>query len=123
LLPLIAIVASATVFYYGWANTAVYRAFGEEPPARRASSGAEVAARLPRNPDPLSLDELAARAADAVPGWRSLSLDVPSPGDRTARLSVDRGSGGQPQLRHEVVLDSASGAVLSNERFPGTPGR
>ena len=27
--PLAAIVASATVFYYGWANNAVYRAFGE----------------------------------------------------------------------------------------------
>ena len=124
LLPLTAIVASATVFYYGWANTAVYRAFGEEPPARRAG-GAESPMPVPPsgNADRLSLDELAARAAEAVPGWRGLSLDVPAAADETSRISVDRGSGGQPQLRHEVVLDSASGAVLSNERFPGTPGR
>ncbi|HET6565869.1 MAG TPA: PepSY-associated TM helix domain-containing protein, partial [Xanthomonadales bacterium] len=31
-LPLVFIIASATVFSYGWANALVYKAFGEEPP-------------------------------------------------------------------------------------------
>ncbi len=124
LLPLIVIVASATVFYYGWANAAVYRVFGEAPPARRGGTAAAPPEAASRNADTLSLDVLVTRGAAAVPGWRRVSLDVPAPANAdTLHLSVDRGNGGQPQLRHDVVLDVTTGAVLSNERFTGTPGR
>jgi uncharacterized iron-regulated membrane protein len=121
-LPLAVIVASATVFYYEWANDAVYRAFGEQPPPQgRGAAGAPAAwpasARVAGQ-----LDALAAQAATAVQGWRSLSLELPGAGG-TVRVTVDRGTGGQPQHRHELVLDAATGEVLANERFPGTPGR
>lgn len=121
-LPLAAIVASATVFYYGWANDAVYRVFGEEPPVRGRAALSQTAGTLAGG-ELGSLERLTARAAAAVPDWRKLTLDLPAPAADTLRVSVDRGSGGQPQLRHDLVLDVATGKVLSNERFAGTPGR
>jgi len=122
--PLAAIVASATVFHYEWANTAVYRAFGEAPPARQPAPGTARATQPPvRGEGALPLDVLAARAAAAVPGWRRLTLELPPPAGGTMRVTVDRGTGGQPQKRHELTLDARTGEVLANERFTGTPGR
>jgi uncharacterized iron-regulated membrane protein len=121
--PLALIVASATVFSYDWANDLVYRSFGEEPPARRAE---------PSAPGPqsgamagmLSLDELAIRAAAAVPGWKRLTVTLPAAGSREVAFELDRGTGGQPQHRHELVLDAASGAVIARRPFSSeTPGR
>ena len=123
--PLAVIVASATVFYYGWANDLVYRSFGEEPPVRggppsreaaTADAAAHAAARLP-------LDELTERAAAQVPAWRTLTLTVPEATDAVIRYSLDRGTGGQPQLRHDISLDGGTGELIANERFAGTPAR
>src|SRR5690606_566338 len=86
--PLAAIVASATVFHYEWANTAVYRAFGEAPPARQPAPGTARATQPPvRGEGALPLDVLAARAAAAVPGWRRLTLELPPPAGGTMRVT------------------------------------
>jgi uncharacterized iron-regulated membrane protein len=123
--PLAVIVASATVFYYGWANELVYKSFGEEPPARGGPPPREAApvdAMAPAGRR-LSLDELTKRAATQVAGWRTLTLTLPGRADEIARYSLDRGTGGQPQHRHDVTLDAATGEVIANERFAGSPAR
>jgi uncharacterized iron-regulated membrane protein len=123
--PLIVIVASATVFSYGWANDLVYRSFGEQPPVRgeAPASGAQPRATHALT-GMLSLDALAARAAAAVPGWKKLTLTLPVAGSREVQFALDRGNGGRPQHRRELLLDAASGAVVASRPFSSeTPGR
>jgi uncharacterized iron-regulated membrane protein len=131
--PLALVVASALVFSYDWANELVYRAAGEEPPA--SSGGAAALARLQAGPNSLlstdseqrmSFDALAGIAAGHVDGWKKLTLQLPA-SDSTAstiRFTVDRGNGGQPQLKHDVVLDAISGAIVEDLPFSTvSPGR
>ncbi len=113
-LPLVVVVATAVVFSYPWANALVYRSVGEEPPRggprgraptelARAETSGLVTQRLP-------YDELFARAA-AHGDWQTLTLTLPEPGATTVRFAVDSGNGGQPQRRHTLTLDAATGAV------------
>ena len=44
--------------------------------------------------------------------------------DLPVRISVDGGTGGQPQHRHTLILDARTGHVVEWERFQSqTPGR
>ena len=144
--PLFVVVATATVFSYPWASNAVYRAFGEEPPAGRGGGPAPAVAALAGAPgriggpgsagtrpaaEPaqatapmLELDALFARAATQVDDWKTITLTLPQPGATTVSFAIDQGNGGQPQLRHTLVLDAASGIVSSWQPFESqTPGR
>ena len=124
-IPLVVIVASATVFYYGWANALVYRAAGEAPPSGGPPQPGREVVRPESSPggERWSLDELAGIAAAQVAGWRALTIALPSPTDSPVQFSVDRGSGGQPQHRYDIRVDPATGEVVSSERFAGTTGR
>jgi uncharacterized iron-regulated membrane protein len=122
-IPLAVVVATATVFSYPWANDLVYRIVGEEPPQRggggaRGGPGSPAAARPAPSAEVstgapavrLGYDDLLARAA-AQGEWRTLTINIPSPDARTVRIGIDQGNGGQPQLRHNLTLDAATGAV------------
>jgi len=195
--PLFVVVATATVFSYPWASNAVYRAFGEEPPAGRGggagpaaaaavapagargraggpaaagapgtsavatgapsttptsapavsapapgmSTGSGSAGSAPAGSAPAATDNVAAntteaiaptpafdalfaRAATQVDDWKTITLTLPQPGATTVSFAIDLGNGGQPQLRHTLVLDAASGEVTSWQPFESqTPGR
>jgi uncharacterized iron-regulated membrane protein len=145
--PLAIIVASAVVMSYPWANTLVYRAFGEQPPVRggnraeggepgRGNGAARAADSLPRSDAALpngstpsvvllTYDELFARAAAEAEDWRTLTLTLPAGvNTETVRLGVDRGNGGQPQLRDNLVLEAATGAVRARQPFASqSPGQ
>ena len=121
-IPLFVVVATATVFSYPWASNAVYRAFGEEPPAGRGGGAAAPVAAAPA-PTP-AFDALFARASTQVDDWKTITLTFPQPGATTVSFAIDQGNGGQPQLRHTLVLDAASGNVASWQPFESqTPGR
>jgi uncharacterized iron-regulated membrane protein len=116
-IPLAVVVATATVFSYPWANDLVYRAAGEEPPARGVGGGqgrpegaadSQSTAAVKR----LSYDALLAAAA-AQGEWRTLTLNLPTREASTVRIGIDQGNGGQPHLRHNVTLDAATGAVTA----------
>jgi uncharacterized iron-regulated membrane protein len=122
--PLVVVVATATVFSYPWANDLVYRAVGEEPP-RSGGGGAPPGARPAPVADspsgsaatPLGYDALLARAA-AHGEWRTLTLNLPTdPAAPTVRIGIDKGNGGQPQLRHTLTLDSVTGDVVTYAPF------
>jgi uncharacterized iron-regulated membrane protein len=131
-IPLAVVVATATVFSYPWASNLVYRAFGEEPPARGGGGrGGPPAAATPigewgqgTGPSVLGLDELFARAA-AHGDWRTLTLTLPTDATATTvRFAIDAGNGGQPQLRHTLTLDATNGTVASYAPFSSqTPGQ
>jgi uncharacterized iron-regulated membrane protein len=131
-IPLAIVVATAAVFSYPWANDLVYRMAGEEPPrggrgaggARGGSAGAELGAQNGTAIDRLGFDALLARAA-AHGEWRTLTLNIPAePGAPSVRIGIDEGDGGQPQLRHTLTLDAATGAVVAWAPFASqSPGQ
>jgi uncharacterized iron-regulated membrane protein len=130
-LPLAVVVATAVVFSFPWANALVYRSVGEQPPVRGGPPGGAPSLGAARNaeaepangstPQPLTYDQLFARA-EAHGDWRTLTLALPPAG--TARFTIDQGNGGQPQLRHALTLDAATGDVQSWAPFSSqTPGQ
>jgi uncharacterized iron-regulated membrane protein len=141
--PLVVVVATATVFYYSWANALVYRVFGEEPPqqggAQRAAAAAQSESQSPGSGyatgtsadaaadaarEAIALDALFAVAADQLADWRAITVQLPRSGAATVQFTIDQGNGGQPQLRHTLTLDAATAAVAAWQPFQGqTPGR
>ena len=129
-IPLIVIVYTATVFYYPWSNELLYRAFGEAPPqAGRAPTVTLAAAAGDVQPEPEAfrpqpLDSLIANVQTQVSEWNRITVQLPDEHARDVRFTVDQGSGGQPQHRHTLVLDAASGRVDSWQPFSSqSPGR
>jgi uncharacterized iron-regulated membrane protein len=124
--PLFIVVLSALPISFGWFNALVYRAVGETPPAPAGGGGAEVRARTSRDNErspaavpatpTLSLDALLTRAESQVPGWRTVSLRVPT-ADAPAVFAIDKGDGGQPHLRSTLTLDSRTGEMKRYESF------
>jgi uncharacterized iron-regulated membrane protein len=120
--PLFFVVATAVFFSYPWANDALYAITGEEQPQRggapgRGPGGPGRGGGEAREPVLDGLDAAWESAQAAVPGWRTLSLRLPSkPGDAIS-VSVDRGSGGQPNLRSTLTIDGITSEVLRHETF------
>jgi uncharacterized iron-regulated membrane protein len=125
--PLFIVVLSALPISFGWFNALVYRAVGETPPAPvGGGGGAEARARRPRDNErspgavpatpTLSLDALLTRAESQVPGWRTVSLRVPTAG-APAVFTIDKGDGGQPHLRSTLTLNSRTGETTRYESF------
>jgi uncharacterized iron-regulated membrane protein len=119
-IPLVVVVATATVFYYPWANDLVYLSVGEQPPPRAAGGGggpapapSETHAQGGTAIHRLGYDALLARAAEQG-DWRTLTLTIPTEvAAETVRIGIDQGNGGQPHLRHTLTLDASTGAVAA----------
>ena len=105
--PLVIVVASATVISYRWSSDLVYRVAGEEPP--RAAPPAAAAGARGGGVRTEGIDDLLQRGQRQVPDWRTLSVRIPRADDKTATLTIDQGSGGEPHKRSSMVLDFRSG--------------
>jgi uncharacterized iron-regulated membrane protein len=130
--PLFIVVLSAVVISYQWAGALVYRMVGESPPQQRGpgqppgNAGPQrgVTERRDATPPLENLDGLWARAAQQVPGWRSLSLRMPNSPDAPLTFTIDQGDGGQPHKRAQLTLDPKTGEVARWEPFSSyTTGR
>ncbi|MCG8416060.1 MAG: PepSY domain-containing protein [Pseudomonadales bacterium] len=109
-IPLLVIIPTASVFNYGWANNLVYTLAGDTPPQRSPAV----------TPDPSeeptqvqSLESLFNSAQAYKEDWRTISISLPQPGSQSISIAIDEGNGGQPQLRHSLSLDRASGTEVS----------
>ena len=146
LVPLFIVVVSAVPISFPWGNDLVYRALGEEPPPRRGGGpgpgeagrgGARGRVAGPpregRGGDRAQAGEpqivlagltgLLARASQQEPEWRSINLRLPESPHAPVAFAIDRGDGGQPQLRSTLTLDR-TGAVVSYDTFASqTPAR
>jgi uncharacterized iron-regulated membrane protein len=112
-IPLVVVVATATVFSYPQVSDLVYRSFGEEPPARRG--------RAARPPAAAVQAQVATVPAtfDAAP-LASVYQRAPITPDN---LELN-GNGGQPQHRHTLELDARTGDVVASQPFSSlSPGR
>ena len=127
-IPLAVIVATATVFNYSWANNLVYQLAGEEPPQRgsRSPTPVDPEVNIGSAAESLSLESLfaIARRSEYAGDWRTMTLNLPASGAETISISIDQGSGGQPQKRHSLSLNRESGALVAWEPFDSqSPGR
>lgn len=152
--PLIAIVVSGSVISYPWASDLVYKAVGEVPPPRTppgppagetVGSRAGDSGRAERRPADAA-GAIAAATDSIVPGvsataapqfaamigsslalmpdWKSVTLQVPKPDARTASITLDRGTGAQPQYRATVTVNTSTGAITKYQPFDSlTTGR
>ena len=121
-LPLFVVVLSAVVISYTWASNLVYRLAGEEPPAQQQRGAAPGGAGGQQNSNapaaPLEgLDALLVKAERQVEGWRTITLQLPQKPDAPVTFAIDRGNGGQPQLRSQLTLERATGEVVRWEPY------
>ena len=114
-IPLIVIVATATVFNYPWANNLVYQLAGEEPPQRGGSATNDqeaITQQAAPAGTPLPYQELFDIAGSQVDDYRLLTMTIPDALATMADFSIDQGNGGEPQKRHSVTLDAYNGSVV-----------
>jgi uncharacterized iron-regulated membrane protein len=128
-IPLFFIVLSAVVMSYAWANNLLYYATGNEPPRPPAAAPAarDAAAQRPRGqgagptaPETLNLaglDALWARAESKEAGWQSITFRPPARAGGQAVFTIDRGTGGRPDLRSTLTLDWKTGDEVRWQTF------
>ena len=95
-LPLVFVVATAVVISYPWASDLVYRAFGEEPPARRAAPAAGAAQARSGNAERRTNE--VASAATTTSGT-NLGVQNPAPNAQRSQPSPQRGAAGPTEIR------------------------
>ncbi len=133
--PLFVVVLTAMPISFPWANGLVYRLAGETPPAVGGRGGGGRGGPPPgglaggesRGDGAATvsdgLNALWEQAERQVPGWRTIAVRLPL-GPESTSFAIDRGDGGQPQLRSTLTLDRATGAVVAHETFGDQgPGR
>lgn len=113
-IPLIVVVATATVFYYTWANNLVYILAGEEPPVR---GRAAVAENAPTFNQMVPFESMFDKAALQRENWTSITMTYPKDTDEDVRFSVDTGNGGEPQKKGDLYLNRSNGTLSKWEPF------
>jgi uncharacterized iron-regulated membrane protein len=129
--PLLIVMLGALPISFPWANAAVYRLAGEAPPAAAARprpagpEGPRGAAAAEGSVAPVvSLSAAWAVAERHVADWRAISLRMPANAKAPLTFTIDRGTGGQPQLRGTLTVDRATTNVVRWETFDAqTAGR
>jgi len=130
-IPLFFIVISAVVMSYPWANDLLYRMTGNEPPARAAAPAAPGAAAAQRPEvqagaggaagrgalNLAGLDALWVRAEGKEAGWQSITFRPPVRPGAQAVFAIDRGNGGQPNLKSTLTLDWKTGDEVRFQSF------
>jgi uncharacterized iron-regulated membrane protein len=121
--PLFIVVLTAMPISFPWANALVYRVVGEAPPQQGGRGGREGGppredARGDR-PQPAldGLDALVSKATEQSPGWKTINLRLPASDRAPVAFAIDRGDGGQPQLRSTLSLDRSTGEIVNSETF------
>jgi uncharacterized iron-regulated membrane protein len=144
LVPLAVIVWSGVVIGYPWASDLTFRMAGEAPPrppqggpqrpgerpggsegqrgpgpeaSTAGSASAEATADRSATRPYLALTTLMDRAAAQDGGWTILSARLPTPRDPMLQVTVDTGTGAQPQKKGTLHLDRATGETKKWEPF------
>jgi uncharacterized iron-regulated membrane protein len=121
--PLFVVVLSGVVISYTWAGNLVYRVVGESPPTPRPSQPQGTPAAPRRDPGQTGTETLTrldaswARAEQQVPGWQSITLQLPATSEAPLTFTIDQGNGGQPQKRSQLTLDRTTTEVVRWEPF------
>lgn len=112
--PLAVIIATATVFYYSWANNLIYTMAGEEPPVRNRGASNADAPTFNQNVPFASMFEKAVTMRD---NWATITMTYPRATDETVRFSVDTGNGGEPHKKADLYLNHVDGKTSKWEPY------
>jgi uncharacterized iron-regulated membrane protein len=123
--PLLIIVLTGVVMSFQWANTLLFRLSGSTPPVQGRGPGDNRRhGRDTQIGDEPNYDRLLAISKTFVPDWRTITLNVASSANAPVQITVDGGTGGQPQKRTQYLLNRDTGAVLRTTTFlSGTRGQ
>ena len=137
-IPLFLIVFSGVVMSFSWANNLIYRITGDPVPVRGAGPGPNPASRtrgeesrrgreasaarsrkdVPSESHEFAgFDQLWAQAEMQVPGWRTMTLRLPRPEQRSVTFSIEQGSRGRVDLRSQLELNRVTAEVVRWETF------
>ena len=116
ILPLAILVTTGIVMAYPWANALLFRLAGSPVPVRgegpkQRRHGGERNHALPSH-----LDQAFALAVKETKDWRSVTLHLP-PSPAGLSFAVDRGDGGQPHLREQVLINPKTLEIVRREPF------
>ncbi len=114
--PLLLIVLGASIISYPWASNLAYRVAGSPPPkpqGSQAPSGAPALKPMLVNGLQASLENVQNR----LPDWKTITLRLPTSESAPLSFTVDRGYGGQPQLRTTFTVNSFTGQIQTSESF------
>jgi uncharacterized iron-regulated membrane protein len=64
-----------------------------------------------------SLNDIALIVKQQVPGWNSITIDLPESQARTVNVSIDTSVGGQPEKASQLVINRQSGRIETVKRF------
>jgi uncharacterized iron-regulated membrane protein len=115
-LPLSGIVITGVVVAYPWANALLFRIAGSPIPVRGERADQRHRAGSGRHALPVHLDQAFALAAGERKDWQSVTLRM-QPAGLGLNLTVDRGDGGQPQLREQLTIDPKTMEIVRREPF------
>lgn len=116
-IPLFFVVLSGVIISYPWANNLLFRLAGETPPERRGPGGGERGG-APEGAVPLDgLDALWAVAERQVPGWRSITLRLPTGADAPMTFTIYRGHRARPDLRGQLTVGRERGQIVRWEPY------
>jgi uncharacterized iron-regulated membrane protein len=107
---------SAADRWRGW-RAASRRADAGGRGARRGRESRSVEAASRADASGQTLNALWKQAERQVDDWRSISLRLPNDATAPLTFTIDRGMGGQPQLRGTLTIDRATGNVVRWETF------
>ncbi len=114
-LPLAIVVMTGVIMAYPWANALLFR-LAHSPLPVRGGNGAPRRRDAAKHALPAHLDQAFAQATSDVNGWRSATLRL-MPGPPGLSFIVDRGDGGHPDEREQVLIDPKTLQVLRREPF------
>ncbi len=116
--PLLVIALTGVVMSFPWANTLLFRLSGSNPPVqgRRRGDARPHAHHGVIGSEP-NYDRLLAISKTIDPNWRTITLNTVGDANSPVQVSVDTGTGGQPQKRTQYLLNGNSGAVLKNDKI------
>lgn len=125
--PLFIFVLTGVIMSYPRASNLLFKVTGTQPPAQgrrglgqhrdRAGNSFSAATQHPGRVSYHPLDEAVLVAKTKVPGWKSITIEVPNPRDQTVDISADTSMGGEPEHVTQLTVDRASGGIKTIKRF------
>jgi uncharacterized iron-regulated membrane protein len=118
--PLILTIAvTGCIMFYPWANKLLFQAVGEQPPAKREGLGgsAEMGGRGGK-PAPIvatGLNLAKQAAANAMPAWQAMSLELPDHAEKPFVVTVTNAGRGRPDKRVKLTIDRTTLEVTARE--------
>lgn len=116
--PLIlAITLTGLIMAYPWANQLLFRAFGEQAPAKQGATGKQDQGKPSLAIITTGLDRAAHVACKEMPDWKAISLELPVNASRPYSVTVTDAGRGRPDRRVKLLIDRQNFQILTREGF------